>query len=259
MKTVILAGGYGTRIRDVAEDIPKPMIPVGDHPILWHIMKGYAHYGVKDFVLCLGYKGDEIKKYFVNYNLYQSDLTLNLKTHAMQYHGNHNAEDWNITFAETGRDTMTAGRVKYIERYVKDDDYFLLTYGDGVGNIDIGKLIEFHKSHGKIMTVTGTHPPGRFGDLALEGNQVVGFNEKPQTHEGYISAGFFVCSRKIFDYLPDDPSVMLEREPMKEIVKNEQLMVYRHTDFWHPMDTSRDYNYLNDVWTKGQAPWKVWK
>lgn len=258
MKTVILAGGYGSRIRDVSQDIPKPMIPVGRRPILWHIMKGYAHFGVKDFVLCLGYKSEDIKNYFINYRRYQSDFTLDMASQAVDYHGDGHVNDWRITFAETGLETGTGGRVKRIQKYVEDDDCFMLTYGDGVGDVDIKALVAFHKAHGKAMTVTGAHPPGRFGDLHVEGDRVVAFNEKPQTHEGYISAGYFVCSRKIFDYLPDDPAVMLERAPMKNIVDEGQLMVYRHDGFWHPMDTSRDYNYLNDVWKQGSAPWKIW-
>ena len=258
MKAVILAGGFGTRIRDVTEDIPKPMIPIGHRPIIWHIMKTYAYHNVKDFVLCLGYKSEDIKNYFMNYNLNQNDLTLDLKTAKAEYHGENVLEDWRITFAQTGLNAGTAERIRRIRSYVEMDDYFLMTYGDGVGDIDIRALTDFHKSHGKMVTVTGVHPPGRFGDLDIDGDKVTGFNEKPQTHEGYISAGYFVCNKEIFEYLPgDDPTQMLEREPLNNIVKDNQLMVYRHNGFWMPMDTSRDYHYLNELWRENKAPWKV--
>lgn len=258
MKTVILAGGYGTRIRDVTQDIPKPMIPVGHHPILWHIMKGYTHYNIKDFIICLGYKSEDIKNYFINYKIHQNDLTLDLKTQNITYHGENALEDWHITFAQTGLHAGTGGRIRRIRNYIGNDDTFMLTYGDGVGDIDIRALLDFHKSHGKVMTVTGVHPPGRFGDMELDGDRVTAFNEKPQTHEGHISAGYFVCNTKFFDYLSDDPAHMFENEPLRNIVQDEELMVYRHNGFWMPMDTSRDYNYLNDLWKRGNAPWKIW-
>lgn len=258
MKAVILAGGYGTRIRDVSQDIPKPMIPVGHYPILWHVMKGYAHHGIKDFVLCLGYKSESIKDYFLGYQRLQNDFTLNLASQEIQYHTNDRGEDWNITFAETGLNAYTGARVARIKRYVEQDDHFLLTYGDGVGDVDIGALIAYHKSHRKLLTVTGAHPPGRFGHLHIDGDQVVGFNEKPDSMDGWISAGFFVCHRKVFDYLPDVESLIFERDPVENIVKDGQMMVYRHKGFWHPMDTSRDYGFLNELWDSGKAPWKVW-
>ncbi len=259
MKTVILAGGYGTRIRDVSESIPKPMIPVGHRPILWHIMKGYAHHDLKDFIICLGYKSEEIKNYFLNYKMYQSDLTLDMSSGQVKYHNEESLDDWKVTFVQTGLDSGTGTRLQRIQKYIEGEEYFCLTYGDGVGDIDIKKLIDFHKSHGKIVTVTGVHPPGRFGDLDIDGNQVVGFNEKPQTHEGHISAGYFVCSKKFFDYLPEgDPSLMFENDPFKELASDGQMMVYKHDGFWMPMDTSRDYNYLNTLWKQGSAPWKVW-
>lgn len=258
MKAIILAGGYGTRIRDVTEDIPKPMIPIGHRPILWHIMRTYAHHNIKDFVLCLGYKSDQIKDYFMNYRQNQNDLTLDLKTGEATYHGDNVLDDWRITFAQTGLNSGTSERILRVRDYVGDDDYFMVTYGDGVGNIDISALLEFHKSHGKLATVTGVHPPGRFGDLDIDGDQVTGFNEKPQTHEGRISAGYFVCNTKLFDYLSGYPQdQMFEREPLMNIVKDGELMIYRHNDFWMPMDTSRDYHYLNDLWRDNNAPWKV--
>lgn len=258
MKTVILCGGYGTRIRDVAQDIPKPMIQVGEFPILWHIMKHYAHYGHKDFVLCLGYKSEVIKDYFLNYKSRKADFTLNLSTQETVEHGAAHIEDWRITFAETGLNSYTGARLYRVKKYLQDEEYFALTYGDGVGNIDIHKLVEFHKSHGKLVTVTAAHPPGRFGELDIEGNQVIGFNEKPQSVDGWISAGFFVCNRKMLDYLTEDETLILERAPLESIVKDGQMMVYQHKDFWHPMDTARDYQLLNELWSVGKAPWKVW-
>jgi len=259
MKSVILCGGYGTRIRDVSSDLPKPMIPIGSRPILWHIMKNYAHYGIREFVLCLGYKGHVLKDYFINYQLNQNDFTLNLEDNKTTMHTQAVREDWHVTFAETGLNAQTGARVQRIKRYVDKDDLFLLTYGDGVGNIDIKALLDFHKQHGKLMTVTGAHPPGRFGELDLEGDHVIGFNEKPQTTEGWISAGFFVCSRKIFDYLNDDESLIFERQPIENIVKDGQLRVYKHEGFWHPMDASRDYLLLNELWDAQKAPWKTWE
>lgn len=258
MKTVILSGGLGTRIRDVAQDIPKPMIQVGEFPILWHIMKHYAHYGHKDFVLCLGYKSEVIKDYFLNYKSRKADFTLNLSTQETVEHGAAHIEDWRITFAETGLNSYTGARLYRVQKYLQDEEYFALTYGDGVGNIDIHKLVEFHKSHGKLVTVTAAHPPGRFGELDIEGNQVIGFNEKPQSVDGWISAGFFVCNRKMLDYLTEDETLILERAPLESIVKDGQMMVYQHKDFWHPMDTARDYQLLNELWSVGKAPWKVW-
>lgn len=257
MKTVILAGGYGTRIRDVTDDLPKPMIPVGNHPIIWHIMRQYAHYGMKEFVLCLGYKSEIIKDYFLNYQKRQNDFTLDLKKQTIEDHTNRAIDDWKITFAETGLNSLTGARVFRIRQYIEKDDYFMLTYGDGVANINIKELLDFHKSHGKLMTVTGAHPPGRFGELDLDKNQVVGFNEKPQVTEGWISAGFFVCSRKVLEYLASNEDLVFEKEPVENIVKDEQMMVYKHHGFWHPMDTSRDYQLLNQLWEQKKAPWKI--
>lgn len=259
MKAVILCGGQGTRIRDVSADIPKPMIPVGRYPILWHVMKGYAAHGFQRFVLCLGYQSHVIKDFFVNYHLRTSDVTLQLgKAGAVECHTNHDEADWTVTLAETGLNAMTGARVRRIRAYIADDEHFLLTYGDGVGNVDINALVAFHKAHGKLCTVTGVRPPGRFGELELSGDQVVGFNEKPQVSEGRISGGFFVCSRRVFDYLDDREDLVFETEPMNRLVKDGQLMVYRHDGFWHPMDTFRDYKLLNDLWDKGDAPWKTW-
>ena len=259
MKAVILSGGYGTRIRDVAQDIPKPMISIGNYPILWHIMKGYDHFGIKDFILCLGYKSDVIKDYFLNYRNRQNDFTLDISTQRVQYHTNMVTEDWRITFLETGLNSQTGARVFRVKEYLEKEDYFMLTYGDGVSNINIDELLKFHKSHGKLMTVTGGRPPGRFGELETDGNKVTGFNEKPQVTEGWISAGFFVCSRKVLDYLTPNEDLIFEKEPIHNIVQDNQLMVYKHYGFWHPMDTPRDYKLLNQLWSQDKAPWKIWK
>ena len=259
MKVVILAGGYGTRIRDVASDIPKPMVQIGTSPILWHIMKQFSHFNVKDFVLCLGYKSEVIKDYFLQYQKRRNDFTLDLKTQKIEDHTHRATEDWRITFCETGLDTLTGGRLYRVRHYLEADDLFMLTYGDGVSNIDIDDLISYHRAHGKLMTVTGAHPPGRFGELSLEGNRVVGFNEKPQTTEGWISAGYFVCNREVLNYLTANEDLIFEKEPIERLVKDDQLMVYKHEGFWHPMDASRDYKLLNDLWHKKEAPWKIWE
>lgn len=259
MKTVILCGGLGTRIRDVSADIPKPMIPIGRNPIVWHIMKGYANFGFSQFIMCLGYQSHVIKDFFLNYHIRTSDITVSLgRAESIECHTGHAEEDWQVTLAETGINAMTGARVKRVQAYLADDEHFMLTYGDGVGNVDIRALVDFHKSHGRICTVTGVRPPGRFGELELSGDHVVGFNEKPQVSEGRISGGFFVCSRRIFDYLDDAEDLVLETTPMQRLVADGQLMMYRHDGFWHPMDTSRDYKLLNDLWEKGRAPWKVW-
>lgn len=259
MKTVILCGGQGTRIRDVAADIPKPMIAIGRYPILWHIMKGYAHWGHTDFVLCLGHQGHVIRDFFVNYRLRTADVTVDLGAKLdVEIESRAAGEGWRVTLADTGEAAMTGARVRRIRDYVRDDDTFMLTYGDGVGNVDMGALLAFHKKHGKIMTVTGVRPPSRFGELELSGDRVTGFNEKPQATEGRISGGFFACNRRLFDYLDDREDLVLEMEPIQALVKAGEMMVYRHDGFWHPMDTSRDYKLLNDLWNKGEAPWKLW-
>lgn len=261
MKTVILCGGYGTRIRDVSDDIPKPMIPVGGKPIVWHIMKYYASYGYKDFVLCLGYKSEAIKDYFVNYELRSSDITLTLGDPASrrQSSAHHDESGWRITMAETGLNAMTGARVRRIRHYIGDDPYFMLTYGDGVGDIDIDRLVEYHKSHGKMVTVTGVRPPGRFGELSLSGdNTVLGFNEKPQASGGRINGGFFVCNREFLDLLGDDEGLVLEQGPMKELVRRGELKMFEHDGFWQPMDTSREYTLLNDLYKNNNAPWVRW-
>ncbi len=260
MKTVILCGGYGTRIRDVADNIPKPMIPIGNKPILWHIMKYYSHFGNNHFVLCLGYKSEVIKDYFLNYEVNANDLTISLGSDKPIIYHNKNIEmDWTITLAETGLNAMTGARVKRIQKYVGSDENFMLTYGDGVGDIDLNQLMEYHLKHGKIMTVTGVRPPGRFGELMSdESGKVTEFNEKPQATAGRISGGFFVCRRELFDYLDDRENLVFEVEPMRQLVRDGQMMIYEHNGFWQPMDTNREYNLLNDLYNNGKAPWIKW-
>jgi len=260
MKVVILCGGRGTRLKEETEFRPKPMLPIGNRPILWHIMKTYAHHGHEDFILCLGYKGDMIRDYFRNYLWNTCDTTLRLGTDPeTQFHTRHDEEDWTVTLADTGENSMTAYRVRLIEKYLGEDDGFLLTYGDGVGNIDIDASIQFQKKSGQICAMTAVHPPGRFGELGLDDDgRVHGFNEKPQTEGGYINGGYMVCNRRIFGYLPDDPGVMLEQEPMRKLTSEGQLAAFRHEGFWQPMDTFQEFSLLNSLWEKGNAPWKVW-
>lgn len=259
MKVVILCGGKGTRLREETETRPKPMVPIGDRPILWHIMRTYAHYGHKEFILCLGYKGHMIKEFFRNYLWNMCDVELHLgKTTIPEYLGHESLPDWTVILADTGPESMTAYRVRLIRKYIGDDETFLLTYGDGLSNVDINATITFHHKTGKICTVTGVHPSGRFGELQIQNSLVTQFNEKPQAEGGYINGGFMVCDRKIFDYLPDDPAVMLERTPMQRLVADGQLAVYLHEGFWQPMDTYYEFAMLNQLWASGAPPWKVW-
>jgi glucose-1-phosphate cytidylyltransferase len=261
MKAVILCGGQGTRIRDANENLPKPMLPIGGRPIVWHIMKTYAHHGVKDFVLCLGYRGWVIKEFFLNYKAMTADLTVTLGQHgAVEVLGRHDEEDWRVTLAETGEETMTGGRVSAIRRYVEKDDLFLLTYGDGVTDLDVGKSVAFHRSHGRIAPVTAVRPPGRFGERVIDGGTVTEFNEKPQATEGFINGGYFVLdAKRIWDYVGEDPAMIFEREPLRRLAADGQLAAFPHTGYWQPMDTAREYMMLNDMWAKGRAPWKVWR
>lgn len=257
MKVVILCGGVGSRIRDVAEHLPKPMIPIGRHPILWHIMKYYASFGFTEFVLCLGYKGDVIREFFHNYEIHMRDSTVTLgRSGSVRFHGDHDAADWQVTLAETGHDALTGARVRKIRKYIGDDEQFMLTYGDGVGDVDLPKLLAFHTAHGRILTVTGVRPPGRFGELMSgAGGLVTEFNEKPQATAGRISGGFFVCRRDVFDYLDDREDLVFEQEPMNRLVADRQMHIFEHDGFWQPMDTSREYHLLNSLWARGNAPW----
>lgn len=260
MKVVILCGGQGTRIRDVSENLPKPMIPVAGLPILWHIMKYYSTWGYKDFVLCLGYKSQVIKDFFLNYEKSTRDFSMTLgSNHEITFHTKHEEVDWSVTLAETGLNALTGARIKRIKKYIADDEHFMLTYGDGVGNIDIENLVRFHKSHGRILTVSGVRPPSRFGELRCEeSGRVLEFNEKPQATGGRISGGYFVCRKEIFNYLGDQEDLTFETDPMRKLVQDQQLMMYAHDGFWEPMDTYRDYQYLNKLATSGEAPWIVW-
>jgi glucose-1-phosphate cytidylyltransferase len=236
------------------------MLPIGDRPILWHIMKIYAHFGHKDFVLCLGYKGDMIKDYFRNYLWRTCDATLRLgRGPSVKFHGNYDEEDWNVTLANTGENSMTAYRVQSIRHYLGDDETFLLTYGDGVGNIDIPASIAQHRAAGAVCTLTAVHPPGRFGELSLDSAGTVrGFNEKPQAEGGFINGGFMVCDRRIFDYLSGDPNQLLEQEPMRKLAAEGRMAAYQHRGFWQPMDTFQEFTLLNKLWDGRQAPWKIW-
>lgn len=255
---MILAGGFGTRIRDIAEDIPKPMIPIGPYPILWHIMKYYASYGHRDFVLCLGYKGKVIRDFFLNYEAYTRDVTLELgNMSALSFHSDHAESNWRVTLSDTGLNTMTGGRIAKIARYVGDED-FLLTYGDGVGDIDLDALLAFHRKHGKVLTLSGVRPPGRFGELRSTDGIVTEFNEKPQATGGRISGGYFVANKRIFEYLRSGDSLVFEQEPMRRLVEEGNLMVFEHDGFWQPMDTSREYQVLNSMYSQGRAPWVRW-
>jgi glucose-1-phosphate cytidylyltransferase len=259
MKAVILCGGMGTRIRDASELLPKPMLPIGDKPMVWHIMKIYASHGVDEFVLCLGYKGWVIKEFFLNYRAMTCDLRVGLGNGAVEYLTAGDERGWKVTLADTGLETMTGGRVAKIRKYVEGDEPFLLTYGDGVADIDIRKLVAAHRAHKKIATVTAVRPQGRFGELRIEDGAVREFNEKPQASAGFISGGFFVCDgRRIWDYLGDDPETSLEREPMQRLSRERQLIAFEHGGFWQPMDTLREYTLLNELWASGRAPWKTW-
>jgi glucose-1-phosphate cytidylyltransferase len=260
MKVVILCGGKGTRLREETEYRPKPMVPIGGKPILWHIMKTYAHYGHKEFILCLGYKGDMIKDYFRNYLWNTCDVTLTLgQSQSVHFHDRHSEEDWSVTLADTGEESMTGFRVRQIKRYIPEGHSFLLTYGDGLATIDINKSIASHKESGKACTISAVHPSGRFGTLQLdEQDQIHDFNEKPQFEKSYVNGGYMVCNYRLFDYLPDDPSVMMEREPMTALARDGQLNAFKHEGFWRPMDTYQEAQYLNSLWDSGRAQWKVW-
>ena len=257
MKVVILAGGRGTRISEESVLKPKPMIEIGGKPILWHIMKIYSFYGFHEFVICCGYKGQMIKDYFIHYYLHQSDSTFSLADQAVTVHKNY-AEPWKVTLANTGLNTLTAGRILKVKGYI-DDDEFMLTYGDGVSDVNIHKLIEFHHTNGRIATITTTQPPGRFGAIKIdkETNQVKGFKEKAKADQAWVNAGFMVLNRKTFDYLGDG-SEMLEAGPLETVAQDGEMTAYKHEGFWSPMDTMRDKEYLEKLWQSGQAPWKVW-
>jgi glucose-1-phosphate cytidylyltransferase len=257
VKAVILAGGLGTRISEETSARPKPMVEIGGKPILWHIMKIYSHYGINDFVICCGYKGYLIKEYFANYFLHMSDVTFDMQHNRMEVHQRY-VEPWRVTLVDTGEQTMTGGRLKRVASYVAEDEHFCFTYGDGVSDVDINQLISFHKSHGKLATLTATRPPGRFGALDISStNEVLSFKEKPRGDGGMINGGFFVLSPQVIDLIADDHTTW-EQEPLQQLAEQGQLSAYPHNGFWQPMDTLRDKNHLEELWQSGTAPWKVW-
>ena len=260
MKTVILCGGQGTRIRDVSNEIPKPMIPIGGVPILWHIMRYYRCFGHREFILCLGYKGHAIKEFFLNYRSMLNDVTVDFSDGgAVTAHTQYDDVDWKVTMIDTGQDTLTGSRVKKIEPYIGDDDTFMLTYGDGVGDIDLDALTAFHREKGALMTISGVRPPARFGEIDHKDGIVTEFNEKPQATQGVISGGFFVCDRGVFSYLDGSRNdETLEQKPMQRIADDGKMAVYSHAGFWQCMDTYRDYSLLNNMFNEGSAPWIRW-
>jgi glucose-1-phosphate cytidylyltransferase len=258
MKVVILCGGQGTRLREETEFRPKPLVEIGGRPILLHIMKMYAHHGFKEFVLCLGYRGHMIKEHFLNYEAMNNDFTVNLGTRRRIYHhGSHDEEGFTVTLADTGLESMTGARLKAVQKYV-DAETFMMTYGDGVSDVDLGAVLAFHRQHGRLATVTTVRPESRYGVLDIDAaGSVAGFNEKPRL-DGWVNVGFFVFERGVFDYLSDDPGCVLEQDPLRNLAKDGQLVAYKHPGFFHAMDTYRDFKALNDLWHDGRAPWKVW-
>ena len=256
MKAVILAGGKGTRISEESHLRPKPMIEIGGRPILWHIMSLYGAYGVTDFVVALGYRGDMIKQYFASYALHSSDITVDTRRGEIQYHRNY-AEPWRVTLVDTGQETLTGGRLKRLARFLDPDDCFCMTYGDGLADIDIGALVAFHRSHGRLATVTAVVPPGRYGALALDGDRVEKFTEKPPGDNAVINGGFFVLSPAVLDRIGGDATPW-ETEPLESLAHDGELLAFRHTGFWHAMDTLRDRTHLEALWDAGCAPWKLW-
>lgn len=257
MKAVILAGGLGTRLSEETVSKPKPMVEIGGKPILWHIMKSYSHHGINDFIICCGYKGFYIKEYFQNYFLHQSDVTFNMKDNKMIVH-EERVEPWTVTLVDTGENSMTGGRLKRVYPYLKDEELFCFTYGDGVSDVNIRELIKFHKSHGKEATLTATYPPGRFGALNIKDNRVLRFEEKPKGDGALINGGYFVLSPKVIERIDGDQSIW-EQEPLEGLARDGELMSYKHEGYWQSMDTLRDKIKLNDLFEKNKAPWKVWK
>ena len=256
-KVIILCGGRGTRLKEETEFKPKPLVEVGGRPILWHIMKIYAHYGFNDFILCLGYKGEMIREYFLIYEIKNNDFTLQLGNGKVKVFNKSQEENWKITFVDTGEKAQTGSRVKQVEKYV-DGDRFMLTYGDGVADIKIDKIIQYHQKQGKIGTITGVHPPSRFGELLLKDSRILEFNEKPQVKEGFINGGFFVFQKEFFQYLENNDNCYLEDKPLEKLVSDQQLSAYQHNGFWQCMDTQRELDILNQLWADNKAPWKVW-
>lgn len=258
MKVLILAGGLGTRLAEETSLKPKPMVEIGGKPILWHIMKTYSHYGFNEFVILLGYKGYIIKEYFANYFLHQSDISVDIKTGEMEIL-NTSSESWKVTLVDTGLNSMTGGRIKRVEDLIGDNP-FMLTYGDGVADVDIDKLLSFHKAHGKALTITSAKPEGRFGALKIKDEkQVIEFKEKPEGDGSWINAGYFVCEPKIFQYIHDGDMTIFEKDPLQELAKDGEIFTYKHDNFWKPMDTLNDKNFLNKLWVEDKAPWRIWE
>lgn len=260
MKVVILAGGYGTRFGKVTDFLPKPMIPVGPMPIVWHIMRYYASFGHHEFILATGYKSEVIKEFFANLSIYSNDITCSYDDGggSIAFHSSGNSFRPKVTIAYTGQETMTGGRVKRIAKYLGNDDTFMLTYGDGVTDVNLDALVEFHRSHGKLATLTAVNPPPKFGNLQFDGDQVTSFTEKEGVEGGLVNGGYYVMNRKVLDYLSEDASCVLEKKPMVELAAQRQLMAFRHTGYWQCMDTTRDLDSLKEVWDSGKAPWKRW-
>ncbi|MDL5160139.1 glucose-1-phosphate cytidylyltransferase [Actinomycetospora termitidis] len=255
---VIFAGGLGTRLREETERVPKPMVRIGDEPLLWHIMKLYGHYGFRRFVLCLGYRSEVVKQYFLTFREHVADLRIDLSgAQPPRIVGRARTEPWDVVCAETGLLTGTGGRLKRVREYV-DADTFMCTYGDGIGAVDLQALLDHHRSHDRVATVTGVRPGGRYGEMEIDGDAVLEFNEKPASSRNCVSGGFFVFDRKVFDYLTDEDDLVLEREPMRKLARDNELSVYEHHDYWLGMDTYRDLTQLNDLWLAGEAPWRVW-
>ncbi|BCO84627.1 MULTISPECIES: glucose-1-phosphate cytidylyltransferase [Mycobacterium] len=256
MKAVLLAGGFGTRLSEETTIRPKPMVEIGGRPILWHIMKLYSHHGIHDFIVCCGYKGYVIKEYFANYFLHMSDVTFDMSANKMEVH-RHHAEPWRVTLVDTGENTLTGGRLKRVEAYIRDDEAFCFTYGDGLSDVNIGASVEFHRQHGRRATVTAVLPPGRYGALECAGEQVTGFVEKPRGDGGLINGGFFVLSPSVLDYIEGDQTSW-EGPPLTRLAADGEMMAFEHSGFWQPMDTLRDKNMLEELWSSGEAPWKCW-
>jgi glucose-1-phosphate cytidylyltransferase len=258
MKTLILAGGYGSRLGNIAENTPKPMVTIGGRPILWHIMKLYSFFGFSDFVILLGYQGVKIKEYFFNYHMMNNDFTINLADNRISYADENNVEKWKVTLVDTGIDTLKGGRIKRAEKYL-EDDVNMLTYGDGVADVDIKELVEFHRSHGKILTLTGVRPPSRFGELMVSDARVLSFEEKPQVSSGMINGGFMVFNKELLARLTPDKKCDFEFGVLEDLAKEGEVMVYEHKGFWECVDTERDLNHLNKLWQENKAAWKLWK
>lgn len=256
MKAVILAGGLGTRISEETTSKPKPMVEIGNHPILWHIMKIYSSYGINDFIICCGYKGYMIKEYFSNYSIHNSDITVNFLSNTIEVHEKF-SEDWKVTLVDTGLPTMTGGRLKRITNYLDDGEDFCFTYGDGLSDVNISNLVEFHKKHQKLATITIVQPPGRFGNLKLDGEKVIEFSEKPQNEAPLINGGFFVLNKDVIKYIDSDETIW-ESDVLPILADNSELIAFKHEKFWQPMDTKREKDILNEMWTSGKAPWKNW-